>query len=93
MSFERRESAASRRRREPGFRVDFRSEACDKRRMSKPGIGTRTATPEPGIAWIVLAGPETRHGLMHSNDMQMHGMLVDPSGTEVVRREAKERRR
>jgi len=30
------------------------------------------------------------HHLGHSNNMQVHGKLIDPSGIDVIRREAKE---
>jgi enoyl-CoA hydratase len=39
--------------------------------------------------WTALQAAMSLQQLGHSNNAQVHGMLVDPSGAEVIRREAK----
>jgi len=62
---------------------------------SRPSMGLKLAKQSVNQAqdaqgfWTALQAAMSLQQLGHSNNAQVHGMLVDPSGAEVIRREAK----
>ena len=62
---------------------------------SRPTMGLKLAKQSVNQAqdaqgfWTALQAAMSLQQLGHSNNAQVHGMLVDPSGAEVIRREAK----
>ena len=42
--------------------------------------------------WTALQAAMTLQQLGHSNNVQVHGTVVDPAGAEIIRREAKRER-
>jgi enoyl-CoA hydratase len=62
---------------------------------SRPSMGLKLAKQSVNQAqdaqgfWTALQSAMSLQQLGHSNNAQVHGMLVDPSGAEVIRREAK----
>ena len=68
-----------------------------ERIASRPSMGLKLAKQSVNQAqdaqgfWTALQAAMSLQQLGHSNNQQVHGMLVDPRGAEVIRREAKER--
>jgi len=66
-----------------------------QRIASRPSMGLKLAKQSVNQAqdaqgfWTALQAAMSLQQLGHSNNAQVHGMLVDPSGAEVIRREAK----
>jgi len=66
-----------------------------ERIASRPSMGLKLAKQSVNQAqdaqgfWTALQAAMSLQQLGHSNNAQVHGMLVDPSGAEVIRREAK----
>jgi len=62
---------------------------------SRPSMGLKLAKQSVNQAqdaqgfWTALQAAMSLQQLGHSNNAQVHGMLVDPRGAEVIRREAK----
>jgi len=66
-----------------------------QRIASRPSMGLKLAKQSVNQAqdaqgfWTALQAAMSLQQLGHSNNAQVHGMLVDPRGAEVIRREAK----
>ena len=66
-----------------------------ERIASRPSMGLKLAKQSVNQAqdaqgfWTALQAAMSLQQLGHSNNQQVHGSLVDPSGAEVIRREAK----
>ena len=62
---------------------------------SRPSMGLKLAKQSVNQAqdaqgfWTALQAAMSLQQLGHSNNQQVHGMLVDPRGAEVIKREAK----
>ena len=62
---------------------------------TRPSMGLKLAKQSVNQAqdaqgfWTALQAAMSLQQLGHSNNQQVHGMLVDPRGAEVIRREAK----
>lgn len=62
---------------------------------SRPSMGLKLAKQSVNQAqdaqglWTALQAAMTLQQLGHSHNAQVHGMLVDPAGADVIRREAK----
>ena len=66
-----------------------------QRIASRPGMGLKLAKQAVNQSldaqgqWTALQSAFTLHQLGHSHALQVHGIRVDPTGMEVIRREAK----
>jgi enoyl-CoA hydratase len=79
----------------PRARLAEATLALARRVASRPTMGLKLAklavnqTLDAQGLWSSVQSAFSLHHLGHSHNMQVHGLLVDPSGAEVIRREAK----
>ena len=71
--------------------------ALARRIATRPTMGIKLAKQAVNQAidaqgfWPALQAGMTLHQLSHSHNMQVHGMLYDPAGPEIIKQEAKAR--
>lgn len=69
--------------------------ALARKIASRPSMGLKLAKQAVNQSldaqgmWAAVQAAFSLHQLGHSHNMQVHGSLVDPSGAEVIRREAR----
>ena len=76
------------------FTIDMASKIA-----KRPSMGLRLAKQSVNQAqdaqglWTALQAAMSLQQLGHSNNMQVHGMLIDPNGLEVIKNQSKDKKR